>query len=295
MATLSVIPNFDVLEDSIAGLGPSGPAMTIEQFPAQRGEETFGHRIVITVSTPAHARHELVSGQQFAVIVGGILHAPIGMVQQPWLGTLALHGHAQGGDAEFCIQRFTHGPTDYHTITQVNQYGQIQPTFHGSNVSYISTPNAIRIPDRRHAEAPLQKVTRHRMSMFRVGCLRSPTPLHARPQSRLLHQPHNALSSAVPATCTHLSMNPRTTVSLPAALIESGNQRPQNLVFTGSGTWHSSLGRIEAGSTNLQDSTHRGQRKLVSMQPDAGVLHDFSFAKYAAAFFKKSRSSVTRS
>src|SRR3569832_35827 len=50
---------------------------------------------------------------------------------------------------------------------------------------------------------------------------------------------------------------------------------------------------IEATAARLQRATHARQPKLVVMGLHERVLHRDSLAKYAAAFFKISRSSVT--
>src|SRR5215470_10065169 len=83
-------------------------------------------------------------------------------------------------------------------------------------------------------------------------------------------------------------------VSFSTTLMNGGYECPQDLILPCARTTGSTFRSIEACPTNLQCATHNHHRKLLPVQADAGVLHDFSFAKYAAAFFKKSRSSVTR-
>src|SRR5262245_11814566 len=48
-------------------------------------------------------------------------------------------------------------------------------------------------------------------------------------------------------------------------------------------------------AANLQNLAHPLDRKLFTLSSDKGVLHLSSLAKYAAAFFRMSRSSLTRS
>jgi hypothetical protein len=59
-------------------------------------------------------------------------------------------------------------------------------------------------------------------------------------------------------------------------------------------TGRSTVPGIEPASTHPQHSAQWGQPKLPSSGLDEGVLHCDALAKYAAAFFKISRSSVTR-
>src|SRR6185295_4618347 len=106
MTTLTVIPNFNVFEDSVASLSARGPAMTLKQFPTKRGEETFGHGIVITVGSPTHAGNKLMRGQQLAVIGGRILRPAIAVVQESRRRLPAMQGHSQSCQTQLRIHRF---------------------------------------------------------------------------------------------------------------------------------------------------------------------------------------------
>src|SRR5687767_15419353 len=50
---------------------------------------------------------------------------------------------------------------------------------------------------------------------------------------------------------------------------------------------------VVPAATDLEDLTHPRDTKLFAVSSDKGVLHLSSLAKYAAAFFKMSRSSLT--
>lgn len=51
---------------------------------------------------------------------------------------------------------------------------------------------------------------------------------------------------------------------------------------------------VKATWMNIQHSTEQANRPATGVVTDKGVPHSDSFAKYAAAFFNMSRSSVTR-
>src|SRR5678815_1987336 len=144
MTTMPVIPNFNVLEDGSAGGRAHRPIMAIEQLPAERRKKALGHRVVMTVGAPTHTDRNVVCRQQLTIIGGGILHATIAVMDQPWLRLPPSQGHSQCVDAKFRCQRFTHGPTNHHPATQIHQHGQIQPTLAGSHISYVTTPDAVR-------------------------------------------------------------------------------------------------------------------------------------------------------
>jgi hypothetical protein len=60
------------------------------------------------------------------------------------------------------------------------------------------------------------------------------------------------------------------------------------------GTWRAPTPLVVATARDLQDSTSTTDRKLRVLLLYPGVLHGSCCAKYAAAFFKMSRSSFKR-
>jgi hypothetical protein len=84
------------------------------------------------------------------------------------------------------------------------------------------------------------------------------------------------------------------TVRFACLLMEDAHPRDEGLIGLLAGTDGSVLPGIEPTPTDLQHSTHGRHAKLPVMGLHEAVLHRDSLAKYAAAFFKMSRSSVTR-
>src|SRR5437762_949210 len=295
MTTLTVIPNFNVFKDGAANGGVGLPMMTIEQLPTQGGEETLGDRVVIAVGTSAHARCDLLRRQQLPIFGRRVLHSAISMMQQSRRGPAASQSHAQSGDTEFGLERLAHGPTHHHATAQIQKHGQIQPTFIGAHIGNVTTPNAIGTTAFSNAKAALQQVTGHAVAMPRVGRRRAPAARCSRPQTSFPHQAGDPVATANHTRRAYFAMHPRTAIGLAAGLMNRPNDRPQGFIVLGSFAWSPARRRIEAGPTNSQHSTHQGHRELLPVAAHAGVLHDGSFAKYAAAFFKKSRSWVTSS
>ena len=54
VATVRVIPPFDVLEEGPARLGSSREPVAVEKFAFEGGEEALGHRVVMAVADRAH-------------------------------------------------------------------------------------------------------------------------------------------------------------------------------------------------------------------------------------------------
>src|SRR5678816_794258 len=219
MTTMPVIPNFNVFKDGGAGSRARGPVMTIEQLPAERRKEALGHRVVMTIGAPTHTGRNLVCRQQLTIIGGCILQAPLAVMVLFCFRLPPAQGHAQRVEAKFRRQRFIHGPTNHHPTTQIQQHGQIQPALAGANISYVTTPDAVRTTSFSYLETTVQDVVRDAQSMFRIGGLRPPAQPRPGAQTRFPHQPHDPLATALPATLAHLLMNPRTAIGLPTVLM----------------------------------------------------------------------------
>ncbi len=82
MPTLSVIKDFDVLENIGPGFGPCPIVTPMDSFPFEQGKETFPHRIIITIPLPTHAtRYSLVLENPLEVLAG-ILTPSIGVMNE---------------------------------------------------------------------------------------------------------------------------------------------------------------------------------------------------------------------
>ena len=65
MATVRVIPPFDVLEDRHAGLGLRRERALVDELAFEGGEEALGHRVVGAVANRTHRRDDAHSRQRF--------------------------------------------------------------------------------------------------------------------------------------------------------------------------------------------------------------------------------------
>src|SRR5262245_19794255 len=290
MTTLTVVPDFDVFKDGAACSCPSGPLTPLEQLPSESGKETFRHGVVVTVSSATHAGSQLVNSQQFAVIKSRILNSAIRMMQQPFFRTASSEGHLQSRHTQVGRERVAHRPPDDHPAAQVQQDRQIQPAFASANVGNITTPGAVDAACFLHSEAPAQHIFSYSIFMFRVRGQRPIATFCLGAQARFAHQPSDSIPAAGSPRSPQFAVDTRTAVSSPTGFMNGSNDHAQTLVFFGSRTGRSFLGGIEAGATNFQRPAHQHHGKFVTMNSNAGVLHDRSFAKYAAAFFRKSRS-----
>jgi hypothetical protein len=87
MTTLPIIEDLRVFENIGSGLSPHTIGLTVDSLSFECGEETFGHRVVVTISRPTHATGDPVVLQQVLEIMAGILTAAIRVVQETGSGS----------------------------------------------------------------------------------------------------------------------------------------------------------------------------------------------------------------
>src|SRR5919197_6726895 len=68
-----------------------------DELGLERVEEALGRRVVERIATPAHRADEAGRAEVSLEGLGGVLHAAIGMVDQPRCRSLALNGHGESG------------------------------------------------------------------------------------------------------------------------------------------------------------------------------------------------------
>src|SRR3972149_3577416 len=73
MTAARIVEQADVVTDGRPGFPTRRPGVAMDQFFLQRGEKAFGHRVVPTISFPAHATGDPVLGQHRSVVVRRVL------------------------------------------------------------------------------------------------------------------------------------------------------------------------------------------------------------------------------
>src|SRR5277367_6437377 len=113
MPTLTVVEQFNVFEQRAAGVGACGPASLVYQFKLEGGEEALRHRVVPTVSDPAHAAEDSVCREQLLIFLAGVLAAAVRVMQHCARRLSALKRHPQCVQCEPSFQPFAQRPADY--------------------------------------------------------------------------------------------------------------------------------------------------------------------------------------
>ena len=90
-------------------------------------------------------------------------------------------------------------------------------------------------------------------------------------------------------------LNLAASVGLVRLTVQFENPLCQRFIGLGSDAWTALAPGVEARATYAQNPATDRDRMGLAMLRDPGVLHGSSLAKYAAAFFKMSRSALTAS
>src|SRR5690625_1570747 len=109
------------------------------------------------------------------------------------------------------------------------------------------------------------------------------------------HEALDSLPAAADALGGKLGVYARATVRFLAHAVSSAYVNEESLVFPGSPAGLPLAPGVVARAAYAESATHERERVLASVLLDACVLHRDSLAKYAAAFFRKSRSCLTSS
>ena len=285
-----VVEQLDVVEHIRPRLVPGRVDLALHSLPLEQLEEALGHGVVVAVSATTHAADHLVILQESLPLAAGELAALIGVQHQagrrfatPYRRQERLHHH-------IAVQRRPHRPAHHLSREQVDHHGQVQPAFVRAQVGDVRHP--VRVGFRR-LELPIKMIRRHRRRLAAV--MVRPTPIaDLRLQAFGPHQPRHSMLAAgfalLAQVVGHFAIAVDRTALQPRLL----HQAQQSIVFPGTHAHWRAQPRVVAAAMHPEHTTHRLQPELVRVIAHEGVLHPDSLAKYAAAFFRMSRSSVTR-
>ena len=129
--------------------------------------------------------------------------------------------------------------------------------------------------------------------MVRVGrCLEFTFALALQPLLR--HQTTYTRTTDCLTIFDQILANTPCTIGLSARLVDLLHFFTQSLVFETAGALRPFQPVIVGALGDIHHVAHPGHCECPLVAFDKGVLHELSFAKYAAAFFRISRSSVKR-
>ena len=189
---LTIIEGFDVIEDGGPGVGMGGEIAAIDEFELEGAPEAFHGGIVIAVALATHGLEEIGLGQSRAEIAGGVLGPPVGVEEQLGSGLTVLQRHGESLENEGGVDPFAHGPADDLAAVEIQDTGEVEPTFPSLDIGDIGDPDLIgrggcwRL---RHA------IGGDRVGMIAVGGLDAVATLLATADACLAHEAGNPLAS----------------------------------------------------------------------------------------------------
>ena len=113
----------------IFGLAPGLEAHAMQAFNLQRTEQSFRHCIIPAIAPAAHRSAYAVAAQGRLEIGTGILRALIRMEDQTFRRLPPEPCHGQGVDHEVSCHALAHRPANNLPAEQVDDDGQVQPSF----------------------------------------------------------------------------------------------------------------------------------------------------------------------
>src|SRR4051812_9296737 len=254
----------------------------------QRLEEALHRCVVPAVCSSAHRLNHPAIFDQLSMAVTGILAAAVRMHDQSRTGFAPPVRRSQRLAHQFGLDPITHRPTHDSAAGQIHDAGQIQPAFASGDVSDVSNPSLVDSPT---VQAPIQHVGSDRFVMGRIGghaigalvdrAQALPLeavahPFVADPHTLLVQPAHDAWPAVATLACC----------------VNRCHLRIERRISRRSITGRSRSPLAITGTRHPEQVAHTRALILIAMLLNPGVLHRDSFAKYAAAFFTISRSSL---
>ncbi len=165
MEAFAIVRGFQKGSDSGSCLGQVAVFDAMHLLVLKRLHEALGFSIVVRVAFAAHTDLDTVRGEQLCVLAASVLHAAVGVMNQPGGNTAPLDGHAQSADGEFRFQSSFERPADHQTRIGIQDHGQIHELLPQTEVGEIGNPELIR----RHRHEVPGQVRIDPEAMGRVG------------------------------------------------------------------------------------------------------------------------------
>ncbi len=181
-------------------------------------------------------------------------------------------------------------PANHLPREQIEHHSQKEKSLVGPDVGNVRHPDLVR---GLGGELACQHVVGHRAGRTaqRTWAL---AVAHHRAKPFLLHQPLHTMPAARLAQLAQIPGDLAMPVDRAALQPSMLDQAQQTLVLTSTSARRQTLPRVVPATLHTQHAAHRHQTEIRGVLLHERVLRLHPLAKYAAAFFRMSRSSVTR-
>ena len=143
MQPFAIIDFFNEIGKPVLDIRQSPVFPEIDLFCFQGFDEALGGRVVVRVSFSGHADPETILQQGLHIFVGGILNAPVRVVDDPLWGITMRNGHPQSFQAKRCIDvlgdGISHGPAG----EEVQDDRQIHEAALDADVGNVTRPGLV--------------------------------------------------------------------------------------------------------------------------------------------------------
>ena len=286
---LLVVVDLEVLEGLALGV-----LAVLEDLDADLGlqgvEEALRHRVVVAVAGAAHAGHHPELLEAALVVTARVLAPAVAVVQQTgaWLPTI--HRLLERSEGELRVQVWPERPADHESRVQIQHDGQVAPPGTRTQVGDVGDPDLV---DGLCREVLIEDVGSDRIRVLRVRRRLELLRLGA-DQSALSHQASDPVPTASLAVLAQVGVDPHRAIPAAILLVRSTDLDLEAAIFPAPGALRSRAPGVVATRRDSQHAAHHPQPEPVPVLVDEPVPHRRGSEKIATAFFRMSRSSVTR-
>jgi len=170
VAPRRVVERLDVIEDGKLSVTATVRNRLIQSgVGLQSAPERFHRRVVVAITSAAHAPFNASDVERVNVVAVDILAAAIRVMEESCGGLPTLQGIGEGGQDETGMQGGRTGPADDFAAPQIEDGRQIKPAFGRFQVGDVGQPTLIGAGGSRTLG---DEIGRDRLSMAAVGGLR---------------------------------------------------------------------------------------------------------------------------
>src|SRR5208337_385002 len=143
MQPASIIDVFEEGADIGSSLVDRRISFAVHFFLLQSAHEALGLGVVIRVAGAAHADQDATLRQLFAIVGAGILHAPVRVMDEAWLGVSGDQGHVERLDGQARLEMVGERPADHLARKSVENDGEINKLLRQPDIGDVGDPNLI--------------------------------------------------------------------------------------------------------------------------------------------------------
>src|SRR5438094_9288154 len=289
MEPRAVVEALDVLEHAAARLRPGIEGEVIEPLGLQGMEEALRRCIVETIAGPAHAADHPVLIEELLVVGARVGSAAIAVMHEAGRGATPRDGAVQRLERDGLLGARGGSPPHNPPREGIEEDREEEPALAGPDLSDVREPEVVGGLGGEVAGDPVRRGGQVGRA---AGGDESEPSSCAASQALQLHKPGDAmLADGVPRAAQG-AVDSRRAVDVPALAVHGADPVDQDRALPVPLTAGPPAPGVEAAARHAEDAAQLADSEFAGLlhEPE---LHFRSFAKYAKAFFKMSRSWVT--